>query len=138
MFDFLKKIFGSETGILAPFTRRVAAKAVGGANSLSDAFLKSTAGGGAVDALTFTKDHIAEGIHDLGNKIGGEVRKIPVIGAELAAEVQSVADKAKGALEAIPTTPQAVAATPEAQRAAEMATQEANKLSQQFKGMMRR
>jgi hypothetical protein len=137
MFDFLKRIFGSETGILAPFTRKVASKAVGGAGSLSEAFIKAGSGG-ALDALNFAKDQAIEGIHDLGNKVGGELKRIPVIGGTLAAEAEGIANVAKGALEAIPTTGGAIAATPEAQRAADIAKAEADRLAQDFRGMMRR
>ncbi len=104
-FDFLKPLFGSQSGVLTPFTSQVAKKAVGGTDNLSDAFIKATVGGGALDALSFAKDQAVSGLHDLGHKAGAELSKIPVIGGALQAGVQAGTGLAKGALESIPTKP---------------------------------
>ena len=126
-FSFLAPLFGSKSGALTGFTNRVASKAVGGSNSLTDAFIKAGSGG-VVDSLTFAKDSAVEGIHDLGNKVSAEVSRIPLIGEGLAAEVNKATGMVKGALESIPTTPDQVMATPEAKEAEARIVSAASKL----------
>lgn len=109
-FDFLKPIFGSESGVLTPVTNTIAAKAAGGSDGdLGAGFMKATVGGGALDALNFAKDTAVEGLNTLGHKASAEVSKIPVIGDALASGISAGTNIAKGALEAIPTSMGAVA-----------------------------
>lgn len=107
--DFLRPLFGASSGVLTPITNEVATRAVGGSDGhLADAFVKATVGGGALDALNFAKDTAVHGVADIGHKASAEVSKIPVIGGALSQGIDAGTSVARGALEAIPTTPSAI------------------------------
>lgn len=96
LFDFLKPIFGSETGALTSITNKVAEKAVGGSNSLGEAFEKATVGGGigrvgdylSREVVPQTVDYMAKGAEKYVPVVGG------IVGAGIRAAGAPIAEAA--------------------------------------------
>jgi hypothetical protein len=94
--DFLKPIFGSQTGVLTPTINQVAKATTGGADTFGGAFHNAVLKGGALDALDITKKAALGGLDAATKKISG----VPIIGGLASGALGT----AKSALESIPTT----------------------------------
>lgn len=98
--DFLKPLFGSQTGVLTPKINEIARATTGGADTFGGAFHNAVMKGGALKGLDITKKTAINGLDVASKKIAG----VPIIGGAVSGAV----DVAKSAVEAIPTSQEGV------------------------------
>lgn len=98
--DFLKPIFGSQSGVLTPTINKVAQATTGGSDSLGGAFHNAIMKGGALQGLDIAKKSALSGLDQVSKKLSN----VPLVGTPISGAV----DVAKSAVEAIPTSQEGV------------------------------
>jgi hypothetical protein len=94
-----RPIFGNQTGSATPLMSKIAHTATGGRTDISGVLDNMIAKGGLVNSLDMALAKLPSVVDEMTSKASDSVKKIPLIGTALSAEIEKVGGMTKGSLE---------------------------------------